>query len=339
MALGQFKIDQPQRVFAVVEQDQPRRPKGGDLTRQLAADGAAGAGDDAPAGPGSAAPCPRGRAAPAGGSAGPRSPSAAVRAGARGPASARRGRARSAAAHGGSACRSRSACSTSTPATGPDRSGVATTSVSGSRPVRRQPFQHRGGIPDRAKERVTMDAPAGLAASRPPAAPRPAAPAADPGPARAGTGRCPRPPRPRAPTGRRHSSAAGQATARAMAPAAIDHPRRPEQHQQGQCIARPERPDCADAAPVSAAARSEQGGATAALDQATASRSSIPAKRQYCHGSRNGSPASSSVAAPASGSHNGCSQSLDGVGHRPGERHGERRQGSVDCDIQRANSH
>ena len=50
VALGQFQVDQPQRVFAIVEQDQPLRAQRGDLARQFAADRAAGAGhDDAPA--------------------------------------------------------------------------------------------------------------------------------------------------------------------------------------------------------------------------------------------------------------------------------------------------
>ena len=48
MAFGQLEVDQPQRVFAVVEQDQPLRPKSGDLAGQFAADRAAGAGDDDP---------------------------------------------------------------------------------------------------------------------------------------------------------------------------------------------------------------------------------------------------------------------------------------------------
>ena len=48
MALGQLEVDQPQRILAVVEQDQPLGPKSGDLAGQLAADRAAGAGDDDP---------------------------------------------------------------------------------------------------------------------------------------------------------------------------------------------------------------------------------------------------------------------------------------------------
>src|SRR5690349_14530843 len=48
------------------------------------------------------------------------------------------------------------------------------------------------------------------------------------------------------------------------------------------------------------------------LAQTTPSRSSIPANRQYCHGSRTGRPASNSVAAPAAGSQCGSSHGADG---------------------------
>ena len=48
VAFRELQIDQPQCVFAIVDQDQPLRPEGGHLTRQLAADRAAGAGDDDP---------------------------------------------------------------------------------------------------------------------------------------------------------------------------------------------------------------------------------------------------------------------------------------------------
>ena len=46
VGLGELGVDLPQRVFAVVEQDQRLRPEGGDLAGELRADGAAGAGDD-----------------------------------------------------------------------------------------------------------------------------------------------------------------------------------------------------------------------------------------------------------------------------------------------------
>ncbi len=90
VGLGQLDVDLPQRVFAVVEQDQRLRPERRDLARELAADGAAGAGDD------DAAALDQPRHALAverhlrRGSAGPRSPPGAAPAGAPG----RRGRAR-----------------------------------------------------------------------------------------------------------------------------------------------------------------------------------------------------------------------------------------------------
>ena len=196
-------------------------PERGDLAGQFAADGAAGAGDDdAPAldQPRHALAVERHLRR---GSAGPRSPSAAVPADARGPptpAGSERGGARRAA----------------DPHAVPfrllhqDRQRLAGQVRRGDHQRVRQPalaaqaLQHRGGILDRAEERVALDAPPGLARSRPPAAPPPAAPAADPRPARAGTGRRPRPPRPAAPTGRRRRSWQ-RAAAAAVAPAAIDH--------------------------------------------------------------------------------------------------------------------
>ncbi len=47
--LAQFDVDRVERVFAVVEQDQPARHEGGDLAGELGADRAAGAGDQHPA--------------------------------------------------------------------------------------------------------------------------------------------------------------------------------------------------------------------------------------------------------------------------------------------------
>ena len=44
----------------------------------------------------------------------------------------------------------------------------------------------------------------------------------------------------------------------------------------------------------------------------TPSRSSIPEKRQYCCGMRNGSPATSSVIAPPPMNHSGCSSPPSG---------------------------
>ena len=46
VGLGEFQVDLPQRVFAVVQQDQRAGAEGGDLAGEFAADGAAGAGDD-----------------------------------------------------------------------------------------------------------------------------------------------------------------------------------------------------------------------------------------------------------------------------------------------------
>ena len=231
--LGQFQVDQPQRVFAVVEQDQPLGTEGGDLARQFAADRAAGAGDDDPPAldqPRHALAVERHLRA---GSAGPRSPSAAVRAGASGPP-ARRDPARSGAAHGGSACR----------ASRPVRPGRRATGRRGRRGHHqrvRQPalaaeaFQHRGGILDRAEERVAVDAPPGLARAdrqqtldlqRLPPIPGQRAQEQVDVLGRADHQR-------RRNVGR---VAAGSGPPAPMAPAAIDDPRRAEQHQQGQRI-------------------------------------------------------------------------------------------------------
>ena len=46
VGLSQLQVDLPQRVFAVVQQDQGAGAEGGDLAGEFAADGAAGAGDD-----------------------------------------------------------------------------------------------------------------------------------------------------------------------------------------------------------------------------------------------------------------------------------------------------
>ena len=52
--------------------------------------------------------------------------------------------------------------------------------------------------------------------------------------------------------------------------------------------------------------------ALATLPPTTASRSSMPVKRQYCCGIRNSSPANSSVTAPPPMNHSGCSNPPDG---------------------------
>ncbi len=62
-------------------------------------------------------------------------------------------------------------------------------------------------------------------------------------------------------------------------------------------------------APVSSSANST---ALAMLPPTTASRSSIPEKRQYCCGMRNGSPASRSVMAPPPMNQSGCSRPPSG---------------------------
>ena len=46
VGFGQFEVDLPEGVFAVVQQYERAGTEGGDLTGELAADGAAGAGDD-----------------------------------------------------------------------------------------------------------------------------------------------------------------------------------------------------------------------------------------------------------------------------------------------------
>ncbi len=166
--LGQFQVDLPQRVFAVVEQDQLLGPERGDLARQLAADGAAGAGhDDAPA-----LDQPRHAVAV----------ERHLRAvqqvldrdrlqfQMRPPVAWRRGRARSGAARGGPAALRGRPAPPARRGVAPDRSGVVTTSVAGRRPSRAQPLQHCGGVVDRAEDGVAVDAPPGLAvpsASRP----------------------------------------------------------------------------------------------------------------------------------------------------------------------------
>ena len=306
---AQLEVDQPERVFAVVEQDQPRRPERRDLARQLAADRAAGAGDDHPP----ALDQPRHAFAVERhlrrGPAGPRSPSAAVRARARDPA-LRPGPATSGAARGGCACRSASACSTRPASDWPARSGVATTSVSGSLPSppavparRRHPRSIRGtGSP-------WMRRPVWRAADRQQAL-DPQRTAAGPRPAHAGTGRCPRWRRPPAPTECQGRSRAGVCRHADARQAAIDDARRAEQHQQGQRM-HDGKAGLPDAAPVTASRRRTGRRRPRWTTPPRAGRR-CPAKRQYCHGSLNGNPASSNVAAPAAGSHGGCSQPPDG---------------------------
>ncbi len=48
VGLGEFEVDLPERVFAVVQQDQRAGAERGDLAGELGADGAPGAGDDDP---------------------------------------------------------------------------------------------------------------------------------------------------------------------------------------------------------------------------------------------------------------------------------------------------
>ena len=147
VAFGELQVDQPERVFAVVEQDQPFGPKRGHLARKFAADRAAGTGDDDP--------LPWiSRAMPS------RSSGTWARFSRSSIAIGRRikGRGRSGVAAGSSEvgrgarriCMPCSACSTKRASDCPHRSGVVTTSVSGSLSLGDQAFQHCGGILDRA---------------------------------------------------------------------------------------------------------------------------------------------------------------------------------------------
>ena len=164
------------------------RPERGDLAGELAADGAAGAGDD------DAAALDQPRHAVAverhlrRGSAGPRSRPGAVRAGAaaRRPARTERGRARRAAHRQAEAVGLRRPAAQ---APAPARSGVAMTSVPGSRSSAARRSSTRRHVVERAQDRLALDAPAGLARSRWRAGRRRGKPGGGPGPGRAGTGR------------------------------------------------------------------------------------------------------------------------------------------------------